>query len=334
MKPTALVLGGTGFMGEHLCAAFRAAGHRVVCVSRGGASGQLPGDPATVHLRHDLAAPEQDVAALLAEAAPTVVVNAAGVVWQADEDRMWSLNARFAERLARAAAASAHPVRLVQLGSSHEYGPGEPGTSTGEDAGCAPVSVYGRTKLAATESVLETARNTGLNAVVLRVANATGPGVPGGSLLGTVAQRLAATPPGGERAELRLAPLRARRDFVDARDVAAAAVLAATAPADQVRGRIINIARGEAVSVRRLVERLVALADRPVRLTELEPVPAPVPTGSGQDSRTLRTDLEWQQLDISRARRLLGWRPAVDLDTSLADLLAAVRLPEHERTRT
>ncbi|WP_158942794.1 NAD-dependent epimerase/dehydratase family protein, partial [Streptomyces sp. ERV7] len=219
MTPTVMVLGGTGFMGTHLCAAFRAAGHRVVRVSRG-PSPDHPGDDATVHLRRDLGAPEQEVAALLAEVAPQVVVNAAGVVWQADEDRMWSLNARFAERLAHAAAALAHPVRLVQLGSSHEYGPGEPGTSTGEDAECAPVSVYGRTKLAATGAVLETARETGLAAVVLRVANATGPGVPPGSLLGTVAQRLAAPAPADEAdepAELRLAPLRARRDFVDVR---------------------------------------------------------------------------------------------------------------------
>ncbi|MFD9792542.1 NAD-dependent epimerase/dehydratase family protein [Streptomyces sp. NPDC059070] len=333
MSPTALVLGGTGFMGGHLCAAFRAAGHRVVCVSRGGASGRLPSDLATVHLRRDLAAPEHDLAALLAEAAPAVVVNAAGVVWQADEERMWSLNTRFAERLARAAAALPHPVRLVQLGSSHEYGPGELGTSTSEEARCAPASVYGRTKLAATESVLDTARNTGLAAVVLRVANATGPGMPSGSLLGTVAERLAAAP-GGEQAELELAPLRARRDFVDARDVAAAAVLAAAAPVDEIRGRVINIARGEAMSVRQLVERLISLADRPVRLTEREPLVAPVHARSGEDSRALRADLGWQQLDISRARRLLGWQPAVDLDTSLADLLAAVRLPEQERTRT
>ncbi|WP_331723719.1 MULTISPECIES: NAD-dependent epimerase/dehydratase [unclassified Streptomyces] len=336
MAPTALVLGGTGFMGGHLCAAFRAAGHRVVCVSRG-RSRTRPGDDGLVHLHHELGAPTQDVAALLADVAPQVIVNAAGVVWQAEEDRMWSLNARFAERLARATAALATPARLVQLGSSHEYGPSEPGTSTAEDAVCAPVSVYGRTKLAATEAVLDTVRERGLAAVVLRVANATGPGVPANSLLGTVAHRLAAPEPahdGAERAELRLAPLRAQRDFVDVRDVAAAAVLAATAPAGEVTGRVINIARGEAVPVRRLVERLISLADRPVRLTEHRPPPVPGRAGPGQDARVLRADLEWQQLDISRARRLLGWQPAVDLDTSLTDLLAAVRLPEQERTRT
>ncbi|WHM36497.1 NAD(P)-dependent oxidoreductase [Streptomyces sp. BPTC-684] len=336
MTSTAMVLGGTGFIGGHVCAAFRAAGHRVVCVSRGRARPE-PGDDGVVHLHRDLDGPAGEVAALLADVAPEVVVNAAGVVWQADEDRMWSLNARFAERLAHAAAALPGPVRLVQLGSSHEYGPAAPGGSTSEDAACDPVSVYGRTKLAATEAVLRTARETGLAAVVLRVANVTGPGVPGSSLLGIVAQRLAAAaaPHGdGGPAELRLAPLRARRDFVDVRDVAAATVLAAAAPAREVTGRVINIARGEAVPVRRIVERLIALADSPVRLTE-QPLPDPGRDGAGRDSRALRADLEWQRLDISRARRLLGWRPAVDLDTSLADLLADVRLPQQqERTRT
>ena len=35
-KPTALVTGGAGFLGSHLCERMRAEGHRVVCVDKRG----------------------------------------------------------------------------------------------------------------------------------------------------------------------------------------------------------------------------------------------------------------------------------------------------------
>jgi NDP-hexose 4-ketoreductase len=142
----------------------------------------------------------------------------------------------------------------------------------------------------------------------------SGPGAPPGSLLGTVAAHLAAALAGpGRPRPLRLAPLTARRDFVDARDVADAVVAAAYA---DVRGEAINIGRGEAVPVRRLAGRLIEVSGLAVAVAE-EPAHAAPPGGTGG-----RSDAEWQELDISRAARLLGWHPRRTLDQSLRDLLA------------
>lgn len=321
MTRQVMVLGGTGFLGRHICAAFRSAGYHVICVSRGGVwPGIADEGLSTVHL--DLDEEPEEFAKLLAEKAPEVVVNAAGVVWRSArsaEDRMWALHAHFVDRLVHAVAALPRPARVIQMGSAHEYGPGTPGTSTTEDESPAPRSVYGSTKLAGTRTVLHAARAMEVQAMVLRVANVMGPGAPLASLVGVVAHRLteatSATGEDGEPLELSLAPLRDSRDFVDVRDVAAA-VLAAADPAREVTGQIINIARGEAVPVRRLVEILIALSGKRVRLVEQQ---APGP------DRTGRADLDWQQLDVSRARRLLGWRPAVSLEASLADLLTSAR---------
>jgi nucleoside-diphosphate-sugar epimerase len=315
MTRKAMVLGGTGFLGRHICAAFLTAGYRVVCVSR---EGEWPGPAddglSLVHL--DLDAAGDEFTKLLTTEAPRGVVNAAGVVWRSTrsaEDRMWALHAHFVDRLVHAMAASEVPARLVQMGSAHEYGPSAPGTSTTEDEPPAPRSVYGNTKLVGTRTVLQAARTLKVQAVVLRVANVIGPGAPQVSLVGTVAHRLAAVG-AADPVELSLAPLRDWRDFVDVRDVAAA-VLTAADPARDLTGGIINIARGEAVPVRRLVDILVTLSHRPVRLLEQQV--------AGPD-RTGRADLGWQQLDISLARRLLDWQPAVSLEASLADLLATV----------
>lgn len=309
-----VVLGATGFLGRHIADAFEAAGDGVLRVSR-----TAPAGAAKRRAALDLtAATTDDLTAFLAAHRPDVVVNAAGTVWQADERRMRELNDAFVRRLVAALPRLPAPVRLVQLGSVHEYGPTPVGVPLTEDLPASPVGTYGRTKLRGTRWVLDAAGD-GLDAVVVRIANACGPGAPPESLLGKVATELArrsAHPdtPG----ELRLAPLRARRDFVDVRDAADAVVTAAAAP----RCLLVNIGRGEAVPVRHLVERMITLSGIPVRLVEEAPVDG------------TRSTTEWQRTDITRARRSLGWHPRRDLDESLRDLLAAVRLSDGATDRT
>lgn len=302
----AAVLGATGFLGRHICAALTASGAAVVPVSRGGA---VP-----VDLADDAGA--RRLAALLSAERPGVVVNAAGRAWLADERQMTEGNARLVGRLVEAVATLPGRPRLIQLGSVHEYGPGASGTGTAEEWPEAPVTPYGRSKLLGTRSVLRATAAGALDGVVLRAANVSGPGTPPGSLLRTVADHLAGAAvdhaAGRPPEPLRFGPLRARRDFVDVRDVAGAVLAAARAPAAAVSGQIVNIGRGEAVRVRWLVDRMVELSGLPVPVVE--------------EDGGARSGVEWQRLDISKARRLLGWRPRHSLDDSLRDLLGAGRL--------
>uniref|UniRef100_A0AAU3GQP2 NAD(P)-dependent oxidoreductase n=1 Tax=Streptomyces sp. NBC_01401 TaxID=2903854 RepID=A0AAU3GQP2_9ACTN len=300
-----LVLGGTGFLGRHIRDAFRAAGHDAVPLSRST-------DPAV-----DLSGPKgcARLAGLVAESGAQVVVNAAGRAWRASDEEMTRANAELVARVSEELSALPRAPRLVHLGSVHEYGPGTPGTSTAEDRPARPVTPYGRSKLLGTRHVLHASRSAGLDGTVLRVANVSGPGTPPGSLLRTVADHLVEAARvrarGGTADPLRFGRLDARRDFVDARDVADAVLAAACAPSADVAGRIFNIGRGEAVPVRRLVGRLVALSG------------LAVPVFEDGDPDSPRPAAEWQRLDISRARRVLNWQPARDLDTSLKDLLEA-----------
>jgi nucleoside-diphosphate-sugar epimerase len=181
-----------------------------------------------------------------------------------------------------------------------------------EETTPAPGSAYGRSKLRGTDAVLRATATTTLDGVVLRVANAIGPGAPRDSLPGRVAHQLAEfshSPEHRGPAPIRLAPLQAIRDFVDVRDVADAVFAAADAP--DVTGRIVNIAGGAAVPVRDLVHRLIELSG--VRAEVIEERP-----GAEQ-----RTGPQWQRLDVRRACALLGWQPQRGLDESLTALLAA-----------
>jgi nucleoside-diphosphate-sugar epimerase len=300
-----VVLGGTGFLGGHIRATFEAAGWRVRTVS---STATGPGS-----VRLDLnGVTRWRLDALLDEVAAGVVVNAAGRVWRVTERQMFEANAELVERLAAGLAGRPDRPRLIQLGSVHEYGPGVAGAGTTEDRPTVPVTAYGRSKLRGAQAVLGAAD---LDGVVLRLANVCGPGTPPGSLLGDVARHLADVARTGRagtaEAHLRLAPLDAYRDFVDVRDVAEAVLAAAQAPADRVAGNVINVGSGVALPVRRIVARMVALSGLAVQVVE-QPDPGPA-----------RRDVQWQQLDITRAERLLGWRPRCGLDESLREQLAA-----------
>ncbi|MFE3645572.1 NAD-dependent epimerase/dehydratase family protein [Streptomyces sp. NPDC059169] len=298
-----LVLGGTGYIGRHVCAAFAEAGYRVAVVAR--RARPLPHGSRLRNLDLSLAG-VADLARLFAQERPDVVVNATGMVWGMDEQAMLETNVRLLERIVHALGSLQTSPRLVQFGSTREYAPTEPGISLSEDAPLGPIDAYGRSKLAATRTVLTACAEGVIRGVVLRVGNVAGPGAPAGSLLGSVAEQLLAA--AGQPAKVELHPLRARRDYIDVRDVARAAFLAAQSP---VTGEVFNLGSGRAVPVRALVDLLVEVSGTRAQIIERAPDGSRTPT---------RTDITWQQTDARRADTVLGWRPLGSLRDALRDL--------------
>ena len=239
--------------------------------------------------------------------APDAVANCAGATTGGPE-ALAAANITGAYALVRAMLLAETPARLVHLGSAAEYGGAEPPDPLGESAPPRPGAPYGVTKLGGTRLV-ELGRAAGLDAVVLRVFNPVGAGAPETSLPGPGGR--AAAPGPGRGADVRLGPLDAVRDFVDARDVAAAVLAAAAAPA--LPHAVINVGSGTAVPVRSLVKELIAVSG----------YGGPVHEDSSGSARS--GDLDWQQADITRAGEDLGWRPRHDLAASLADLWEASR---------
>jgi NDP-hexose 4-ketoreductase len=299
-----LILGASGFLGGHVWRQATAAGAEVVTAGRAA----LPGSPA--HRRLDLAqdAPAS-VAEIISEVAPDAIANCAGLT-VGGPDVLAAANITGAYALVRAMLLAETPARLVHLGSAAEYGGAEPGVPLNEAAPPRPGAPYGATKLAGTRLV-ELGRAAGLDAVVLRVFNPVGAGAPETGLPGRVAAQLRRALGGG--AEVRLGPLDAVRDFVDARDVGDAVLAAAGAPA--VPHAVLNIGSGAGVSARTLVKELIAVTG----------YTGPVHEDSAGSARS--GDLDWQQADIGLARQELGWEPRRDLAASLDDLWEATGAP-------
>ncbi|MBT2386043.1 NAD-dependent epimerase/dehydratase family protein, partial [Streptomyces sp. ISL-11] len=118
---------------------------------------------------------------------------------------------------------------------------------------------------------------------------------------------------------VRVGDLTARRDFVDARDVADAIARCVTAPGPLPP--VLNIASGTAHPARRIADGLVRAAGFRGRLDD-----------DGDDSPRSAA-VPWQQADITLAARALGWKPCRDLDRSLTDLWAETLARPEEPVR-
>lgn len=298
-----LVIGATGFLGTHVWRRAEAAGMEVVTAARS------PLPDSSWHVLADLAVEDPSrLANTLAEVSPDAVVNCAGAV-SGSASTLASVNITGTYTLVRAMARAAPLARLIHLGSAAEYGRTEPGASVNERSPARPVGLYGVTKLAATQLV-ELARAAVPHAVVLRVFNPVGPGAPTVGLPGRLVAELRTALADG--VGVRLGPLDAVRDFVDVRDVADAALAAATAPV--LPHPVVNIGSGRGVPVRDLVNQLTMLSGYQGAVCE------------DLDGSARSADVPWQQADIRLARADLGWRPRRDLVVSLADLWEAVAL--------
>lgn len=298
---TVAVLGGTGWVGRHLCAEFARNGYRVVVLARN------PG-PGVRHdgfVAIDLAGAVPDTtAAILRAGSVDVVVNATDAAnatdgWDRTEEEMVRSNVDLVSRLVAAIGSLPWRPRLVHIGTIHEYGPMDVGTAVAESVVPRPASVYARTKLTGSTVVLDATHAGLVDGVVLRAVNVCGPHPSPASLPGKL---LTLLDEAGRTGTLRLGIAPAHRDFVDVRDLAVAALRAAERPGV---GGAVNIGSGVAVELRELVTLFVTGAGYPASIIEEQAVPVASLGG------------EWVLADIGRARELLGWAPRIPLAESL-----------------
>jgi NDP-hexose 4-ketoreductase len=283
-----VLFGASGFLGSHIAQAFQADNLEFFPFSRS----QL--DLVTAGIT--------SISDVLERLQPNVIVNAVGALTGSDSE-LEAANLTAVQNLLEAAQKTSPNARVIHLGSAAEYGFCKPGSSVTEDAICNPIGVYANLKLKATQLMLESKLET----VTLRIANPVGPGTPATLLPGAIAQRLR-TAILEDASEIRSGPLSDYRSYVDARDIAQAALIVARA---ENPPRLINIASPRAVQVREVVTELVQLSGFQGELIEENNL------ASNRSSA-----VPWQQADITRALTL-GWKPRFSLQQSLEDLWSA-----------
>jgi len=204
------------------------------------------------------------------------------------------------------------PAVLV-AGSSEVYGaPATADLPLREDSPTSARHAYALSKVAQEAVAVEASVRYGFPVVVARPFNHTGPGQRPVFVVPAMARRVVALQR-GESSCIPAGNVDVRRDLTDVRDVVRAyrllLELLANDPAQPPR--VVNIAAGEAFSIRGLIEQLCALAGVPVCI-EVDKALV-----RGDDPAEIRGD-------ATLLTQLTGWRPEIPMRQTLADVLADV----------
>lgn len=301
-EPIAIVTGGAGFIGSHMVDCLLAHGLRVRVIDNlvGGREENLAhhtGNPALSFERLDIRAIAPE-ATVFADAEFVFHFAGIGDIVPSIErpTEYMDTNVQGTVRVLEAAR-TAKITKLVYAASSSCYGLAA--TPTREDHPIAPQYPYALSKYMGEQAAFHWQQVYGLPVNSIRIFNAYGTRVRTTGAYGAVfgvffRQKLAGMPftVVGDGTQ--------RRDFVYARDVAEAFLLAAQTP---MTGRVWNLGAGDPQPVNRLVE----LIGGPVTY---------IPRRPGEP------EITWA--DVGRITRELGWRPQVPFEEGVGRMMAEI----------
>jgi len=220
-----------------------------------------------------------------------------------DAFRAWHVNVDGTVNVLEAVRAERPDARVLLASTCEVYG-NATRIPTPEDEPVRPISPYAASKAAAELA----ASVSGLDVVVARATNHEGPGRDDRFAIGSWTRQIARLEASGGGVLL-VGDLATERDLLDVRDVCRAYRLLLD---ETVPGGTYNVASGETVTMKRVVELLAGLARVPVQVErdEARVRPAEIPRLAG---------------DPAKLRAATGWRPEIPLERTLGDTLAAAR---------
>ncbi len=196
---------------------------------------------------------------------------------------------------------------VIQIAcSSEEYGLVRPEeTPIQETNPLRPLSPYAVSKVTQDYLAYQYHQSYGLRAIRTRGFNHTGPRRGEPFVTSNFASQLARIEAGQREPKIRVGNLDAVRDFTDVRDMVRAYWLAVT---KATPGEVYNIASGNGITIRELLDRLIELCKVSVEI-EVDP------------DRLRPSDVEILVGDNSKFRQETGWEPRIPFDQTLADIL-------------
>jgi GDP-4-dehydro-6-deoxy-D-mannose reductase len=306
-----LITGVAGFAGAHLARHLLDRGHTVAGIRYAKDRAQLPEHlPVEVEIHEADILDEPGLTRIVSEFEPEEVFHLAAFSnpqssWE-NARRTLETNIIGSHNLLQAATNTGVLPRVLLVGSGQQYGNvPEKEQPIAEDRPQRPVTPYGVSKSAQEMLGLRFFLAEKLPVFLVRSFNHTGPGQEPSYVCSSIARQVADIEAGRREPPIRVGSLEVRRDFTDVRDVVRgyARILEDGKPADPY-----NLCRGEAFSIREILDTLVGLAggDIPVEV---------------DSSRYHAADASLVLGDNTKLRRELGWKPEIELAETLRSLL-------------
>ncbi len=258
------------------------------------------------YLRCDMGSPAQ-VRKCVALLRPDIVFHLAGGR-SGEREGLIRSNVRSTANLLDAICGEKKAIRVVLPGSAAEYGRQKTGGGMLTEEDCPrPLSWYGYVKYMQTALGLMFARN-GLDVVIARIFNITGPGTPPVLSTGAFARDIVLMERMISKHVLKTGDLSAKRDFLDVRDVCRG--LWAVARRGRA-GEIYHVSSGKGRAVRSVVHCLLTQAHkRTINIKENKDSSRGIPVSVGSNRKL---------------RRISDWQPEVRLKESLGQTLEYYR---------
>ncbi|MBF0605480.1 MAG: GDP-mannose 4,6-dehydratase [Nitrospirae bacterium] len=287
-----LLVGGTGFVGTHL--------HSLLCHDH-----EVVQTGREWDVRH-----LESLNQLVARVDPHWVIHLAAVTTVRDSfkepEATHQINFQGTHNLLLALKHHGFSGRMLYVSSSEIYGMvDENDMPVTETQAVRPISPYAETKVAAEALCYQWSQVEKFHILVARPFNHFGPGQSSRFVVADFARQIFKIQSGSEDATLHVGDIDATRDFTDVRDVARAYQKILERG---VNGACYNVCSGIEVTVRHIVEKLAALANVTLKVT--------------QDPARMRQS-EQRRMRGSHAKLTAGtgWKPEIPMDQSLRDIL-------------
>lgn len=309
--PVSLITGITGFAGSHLAELLLSRGHRVYGTIRVRSRTEN-----IEHLMDQLNLVECDltdagsVDRLFSQVEPRYVFHLAAQSFVPTSWRepvlTFQTNAIGQINLLEAIRRHGYDPVIQIACSSEEYGAVRPEEiPITEETPLRPLSPYAVSKVAQDLLGYQYFKSWGMRIIRTRAFNHTGPRRGEQFVASNFAKQLVEIELGMRPPIIEVGNLEAKRDFTDVRDIVRGYLMVVE---EGEPGEVYNLCSGRSVKIERLLEMLIALSGLEV---EIRPDPA----------RMRPSDLPVLEGDYSKFHQRTGWRPEIELEQTLSDLI-------------
>jgi len=299
-----LVTGAAGFAGSYVVQALAGRGEVVGWTHRADPPDEIV--PLAAWQRVDLLNPAA-VRVAIARVKPSAVIHCAGAPnvahsWR-DTVTPLSVNVLATHHLFDALRRASVACRVIVPGSATVYAASDAPLTEHSPVG--PSNPYAVSKFAQERLALRAEREDGVEVIVTRSFNHTGPRQTAAFAAPNMARQIALIEAGLAEPLIKVGNLEAQRDFTDVRDMSRAYVGLVD---NGTSSTVYNVSSGVGRVMRSVLDALVARARVAVRVETdamlMRPSDTPVLVG-----------------DSTRLRRATGWRPEIPFEQTLDDLL-------------